>query len=198
MFNQHGDQDQEPNNGPAPVINEPDTNAAVFTEDAYIKYKDVVVCAAVHYFREFRDCKDRANDAAAEVFIKLFHYRNSSSIENIESWLFVVTRHHCINLLKRERKWKTSRLDMNHTEEPAQYDQFKSSEERQQEAELFQAMDIELDKMNAINRKIIVARFFSKLTIKQIAEKLNLSPVSVKGHLQFTLFKLRSKFKQPK
>ena len=44
--------------------------------------------------------------------------------------------------------------------------------------------------MNAISRKIIWSRFFDNLSINQIADRLEISPAAVFGHLQFTLWKL--------
>jgi RNA polymerase sigma-70 factor, ECF subfamily len=85
-------------------LNQPPTICPEFLRACYAVHYCYVLQICRQYFRQQAD----AEDAAAEVFLKLHKVLNQrDETLPFRPWLAQVARHHCIDKLRR-RKWETS------------------------------------------------------------------------------------------
>lgn len=66
----------------------------------YLRYSDLVYGTCMKYLKNQEDAKDAAINIYQELLIKLPH----QEINNFKSWLYVVTKNHCLMELRKSKK----------------------------------------------------------------------------------------------
>lgn len=130
-----------------------------------------------------------AEEIAQEVFVKIWNLEAQlSQIENLDAYLRVLTRNRTLKVLRRiALEIKTSRMmirdyheDHNETEE---YIIFKDSEKILNQA---------IEKLPAQQKIVYRLCHQEGLKYEEVAEKLNISKLTVKTHMQHALRFLRN------
>ncbi len=125
--------------------------------------------------------EDSAGDVTQEVFIKLFRsLNNSSQINNLKNWLFIITRNMCLNRIRD----KKTEIELEAIEEKTSENEI----EKLQVLKLKQALaELEPDLKEAL-----ILREYQGFSYKEISEILGLSDSAVKS----LLFRARIKLKE--
>ncbi len=155
-----------------------------------------------HHGRVYEHCRrllqdsGLARDATQEIFLKLLEkpivYRKGS---RFRSWLYILVRNHCFNVLRR-RRWEIQGSEgenwLRHLEDPTD----PQKEYRRGElAELVRRICAE--RLTPREQEVIHLRFAWGLRLKQIDEFLGLENVSgSRTHLATALRKLRTAFRE--
>lgn len=130
-----------------------------------------------------------AEEIAQEVFVKVWNLEEQlTQIENLDAYLRVLTRNHTLKVLRRlALEIKTSRMmahdyqeDHNETEE---YIIFKDSEKILNQA---------IEKLPAQQKLVYSLCHQEGLKYEEVAERLNISKLTVKTHMQHALRFLRN------
>lgn len=130
-----------------------------------------------------------AEEIAQEVFVKIWKLEAElSQIENLDAYLRVLTRNHTLKVLRRiALEIKTSRMmvhdyheDHNETEE---YIIFKDSEK---------ILNQGIEKLPAQQRLVYNLCHQEGMKYEEVAQKLNISKLTVKTHMQHALRFLRN------
>ncbi|WEK19934.1 MAG: RNA polymerase sigma-70 factor [Candidatus Pedobacter colombiensis] len=130
-----------------------------------------------------------AEEIVQEVFVKIWNLEAQlSHIENLDAYLRVLTRNHTLKVLRRiALEIKTNRMmvhdyheDHNDTEE---YIIFKDSEKILNEA---------IEKLPAQQKLVYCLCHQEGLKYEEVAQKLNISKLTVKTHMQHALRFLRN------
>lgn len=82
----------------------------------YDKYLHVIYGVCLRYFKN----KPEAQDATSELFEKFLEITIPSDVQNLKTWLFVVTKNHCLMRLRKKRTETTQLIPeeiMDFTEE---------------------------------------------------------------------------------
>ncbi|MGB3466167.1 MAG: sigma-70 family RNA polymerase sigma factor, partial [Cyclobacteriaceae bacterium] len=66
----------------------------------YNKYLPVIYGVCLKYLKD----RSEAQDATSELFEKFIDSPVPPHIENLKTWLYVVTKNHCLMLLRRKKK----------------------------------------------------------------------------------------------
>jgi len=150
-----------------------------------------------HHARVYEQCRrllddpELAADAAQDIFLGLLaKTQNYESRRHFASWLYIVVRNHCFNVLRRRRKeargdeedlWMMQLVDDSDPQREAQ---------RAQTAALLE--HICATKLNAREQEVVHLRYVWGLRVKQINELLGLENVSgARSHLATATRKLR-------
>jgi RNA polymerase sigma-70 factor (ECF subfamily) len=135
-----------------------------------------------------------AQEVVQDVFLKLwFERKNLLEIKSLENWLFIVAKNHMINQLKKiSREWQ----------------QFSEYSEQQKVA-LEEDIEYSLDKkvyyklhskavstLTNHQKNVYELIKFEKLTHLQVANKLKISPLTVKKHMSRALTGIRKFLKE--
>lgn len=125
--------------------------------------------------------EDSAGDVTQEVFIKLFRSRNNSSqINNLKNWLFILTRNLCLNSIRDQK----SQIGLEAIEEfPG-----KNETLEPQSLKIRQA----LAEIEPSLKEALILREYQGFSYKEISEILGLSDSAVKS----LLFRARLRLKE--
>ena len=66
----------------------------------YMRYTDLVYGTALKYLKEREAAKDAVMNIYQELVVKL----RTHAVDNFRSWLYVVTKNHCLMQLRKENK----------------------------------------------------------------------------------------------
>jgi RNA polymerase sigma-70 factor (family 1) len=122
-----------------------------------------------------------AQDVVQDVFLKLWIKRGSIRTDQpIEAWLYVVARNNIFNRLKRlGYEWNTPDIPAETTNASVNENSFIKCEEFELKEYLTQAINT----LPEQQRKAFQLSRFEGLSYNQIADKLKISPLTVKTHI---------------
>ena len=66
----------------------------------YLRYTDLVYGTAMKYLKE----RETAKDTVMNIYQELVNKLQTHTVDNFKSWLYVVTKNHCLMLLRKEKK----------------------------------------------------------------------------------------------
>ncbi len=66
----------------------------------YMRYTDLVLGVALKYLKE----PEAAKDAVMSIYQELVDKLLTHTVDNFKSWLYVVTKNHCLMLLRKQKK----------------------------------------------------------------------------------------------
>ncbi len=72
----------------------------------YLRYTDLVYGVALKYLEN----TESAKDAVMNIYQELVRKLQQHEVENFRSWLYVLTKHHCLMQLRKEKKTKLVEL----------------------------------------------------------------------------------------
>ncbi len=139
---------------------------------------------------------DQAEDVVAETMTKLWNrHQNFEQIMSVQSFLYVTTRNACLNLLQREsyrseREKQLLRLLQNETDD--------DQAARLIKLDLLKSIYDQIELLPEKQKAAFKMYYFEDLSIDEIANKLNLSPQTIKANKFLALEKLRKIFSPKK
>jgi RNA polymerase sigma-70 factor, ECF subfamily len=150
-------------------LNEPRAICPEFLRACYAAHHRYVLQVCRQYFRQRED----AEDAAAEVFLKLYRvlYQRDETAP-LRPWLSQVAGHHCIDKLRRRKCEKSSSLEDNDLSAfadhaiPSPLSQVLRSEEQRR-------VRAELIRLPATYKAVLVLRYYQRMSYSQIARTMN-------------------------
>jgi RNA polymerase sigma-70 factor, ECF subfamily len=143
--------------------------------------------------------KDNASDVTQDVFIKVWKNIKNFDIEksSFKTWLFTIVRNTTIDFLRKKKSIVFSSLDSEdfvfseniRDENPLSDEEISKLEEKK-------IINKYLDKLNEIEKTIIMLHFEEELTFKEIGEVLNKPLNTVKSYYRRGLLKLKEFLKE--
>lgn len=141
------------------------------------------------YLQRMLKDENKAEDLVQETFIRFIHQlRNKQPPENARAWLYKVASNLCRDYWKSAsyRSEKTVLANV-----PEQTDHRASVVDIYERQEARNEMIRALEELTAIQREIVILRFYQELKLKEIAEVLELPVGTVKSRLFHALKHLR-------
>ena len=138
----------------------------------YRRYRDAVLRFAIRCIGR----RDIAEELTAEAFLELHRHWNEIDQERLPSWLFTVVKNRATDHLRRldlERRYVTT--EPAHTTKPME-----------SRPSLFNHTVLK-----PVHRICLTLRYVHEMSLTEIAERLGLTEVQVKGHLQYARGLLR-------
>ena len=76
--------------------------------DLYLRYYDLVYGTCIKYLKD----QEPAKDAVMNIYQELVEKAKNHTINNFKSWLYVVTKNHCLMQLRQNKKMQTADYDI--------------------------------------------------------------------------------------
>ena len=147
--------------------------------ELYSRYMHLVYGVSLKYYGNREDAKD----SVMQIFEKLITDLPGQEVRNFKSWLFVLTKNHCLMRI-RSQKSADSRMEGYKIER-----EFMESEpemhpidKEDQSAE--DALKDCIEQLKSEQKQCIELFYYQKLCYQEIAENLDLSEKKVKSYLQ--------------
>jgi RNA polymerase sigma-70 factor (family 1) len=152
-------------------------------DELYDRHFKLVYNAA---FKRLRNA-DQAADIAQEVFVQLWTRKSIAPIENLPAYLFTLVRNNVFKFLEREQRYQPL---------PELFDQWDGSTSNADAVLLYQEFVVAFEQLvNALSPQqqiIFKMRYEQELSPAEIAEKLDISPKTVRNQLGKALVRLKS------
>ena len=150
-----------------------------FVGELFNRYSDLVVGACMKYLKHQEESKDASMDIFEELLVKLLAH----DISNFKSWLYSLTRNHCLMKLRKVKHItqvdiQDEKIESRFMEKP---DFEHLIDESISEAEQLHKAVAQL-KDN--QRKCIELFYLKELSYKQVSEKTGLDLKQVKSNIQ--------------
>ncbi len=66
----------------------------------FMRYTDLIFGVALKYLKE----REAAKDAVMNIYQELVEKLKTHAVDNFKSWVYVVTKNHCLMLLRKDKK----------------------------------------------------------------------------------------------
>ncbi len=146
--------------------------------DAFEYVFDLHYRPLCYYARSFLADQHEAEDAVAEVFVKLWEKAaDFDNLNSIKGFLYISTKNKCLDELKKGKRQHTAFNDYRQTaettEEIADFDRL--------EAEVLERLYEEIERLPTKAREIFKLIFFDGLKTDEVAERLGISVKTVRN-----------------
>jgi len=145
----------------------------------YSRYMHLVYGVSLKYLGNREDAKD----VVMQIFEKLIVDLAGQEIRNFKSWLYVLTKNHCLMQI-RSQKSADGRLEGYKIEQ-----EFMESEQEvhpidRDEQSVEEALKYCIEQLKSEQKQCIELFYYQKLCYQEIAEKLGMNEKKVKSYLQ--------------
>jgi len=140
-----------------------------------------------NYCLKLTKSKAVSEDMTQETFYKVIKHRRSFNNKTFAAWIFTITRNLCIDYLK---KTKMNRVNITSLENNIQNSSFNDNENK----ENIEYLHNTLNKLNPIDKELIILSRYEKLKYKDIAEIMEMSESAIKTRIHRALQKLKSHY----
>jgi RNA polymerase sigma-70 factor (ECF subfamily) len=150
-----------------------------FVGELYNRYVHLVIGACMKYLKHQEDAKDASMDIFEELLVKLLVH----DISNFKSWLYSLTRNHCLMKIRKvknitEVDIQDEKIENRFMEKP---DFEHLIDESSSETERLQSAVANLKD----NQRLCIELFYLKeMSYKQVSEKTGLDLKQVKSNIQ--------------
>lgn len=127
-----------------------------------------------------------ADDIAQEVFVQLWIRGSKTPIENLPGYLFTIVKNSIFKFLQKESKYAELPDVANQTEDP-----LANADAVLLYQEFLDSFDLLIASLSPQQQVIFKMRFEDDLSSTEIAEKLQISPKTVRNQLGKAISKLR-------
>ncbi len=134
--------------------------------------------------------KDRATalDLTQDLFIKIAtQIKNLKEPVTFVKWLFRIAHNDCINILKKQSKYKTTEWSLTYDRVEEQFDEENALEKEDQMNRLTSAMNI----MSPIDQAILMGKYYEKKSVAELQTIYDLSESAVKMRLNRSRTRLK-------
>lgn len=137
-------------------------------------HAEMVYYVCMRYFRD----GERSKDAVMEIFEELVHKINKQEIQRFGSWLYVLSKNHCLMKLRSDKKMQQVSMD-EFVEFPMPVHQGDDEKEQQ-----LTALERCMEKLPEKQKRSVDLFFLKEQCYKEIAETTGYSMNEVKSYIQ--------------
>jgi len=143
----------------------------------YSRYVSLVYGLCLKYLQQIEDAEDAVINIYEELVRKIPEYR----IENFKTWLYSVSKNHCLQLLRKEKNRFFEEVDIQNMESDDFEHLFIDVNENKEKED---ALNDCIDRLPEGQRKCIIHFFFDDFSYIDIAEKTGITLNKVKSYIQ--------------
>ena len=149
-----------------------------------------------YFYKMLWQDREKAEDFMQDLFTKIVQKPEAfDTSRRFKTWLFSIANNMCKNEYRKQevRKNTSNGLD----EQIGIKDLGNLQQDKQVDINFFsEALDRELEKLDAKHKTTFILRFKMNLSIKEIADALDTSPGTVKSRIFYTLKKLSANLEE--
>jgi RNA polymerase sigma factor (sigma-70 family) len=140
----------------------------------YEKYMPLVYGVGLKYLRD----EEAAQDAVMAIFEELAQKVHQHEIKQFRSWLYVLSRNHCLMQLRAGKKMETVALDEFMEFTPVLHPDTENSEEA------MQALERCMDKLTSAQKESVKLFYLDEKCYKEVADITGFTMNEVKSYIQ--------------
>ncbi len=161
-----------------------------YIEGLFYKYRDRCYSFFLNIFNYNHEL---SKDMVQELFLRLLQKEDIAAIENIDSYIYNICKNLAYDHFRRENhKLKHLKELSNPQKEILHGSSLYSTEELVELNYLLRYAGTKIDALPLQQRTIFIMNKRDGLSIKEIADKLNLSPNTVRNHLHRSVKRVRN------
>ena len=141
----------------------------------YEPYMPLVYGVALKHFRD----EERSKDAVMQIFEELIEKIKSHNISNFKSWLYVLSKNHCLMELRKEKSGS-----VNFEENFMEFEPFMHLSEKEQTEMQLLAMEACLETLNLEQRQTISLFYLEEKCYAEVATETGYDIKKVKSYIQ--------------
>jgi len=144
--------------------------------ELYQRYMELVYGVCLKYLKD----TENAKDSTLAIFEELITKLQKHEVENFKSWLYQVAKNHCLMLLRSEKKFAKSNVEVAlvHNEETVHLNGVLEKEEN------FQQLSFCLDQLNKEQRRVLELFYLEQKCYKEIVELTAIEWNQVRSYIQ--------------
>lgn len=146
-----------------------------YIAELYTRYMKLVFGSCLKYYKNESD----AEDAVMDIYEKITKKTLTSEVTYFKSWLYTVTRNHCLEQLRK----KSTRSDKQNTADLMHYDDVFHPDTVEQDKEVDMLHEC-IASLDEVQRTCVELFYFKKMPYVAIAEELNLNIGQVRSRIQ--------------
>jgi RNA polymerase sigma-70 factor (ECF subfamily) len=147
--------------------------------ELYSRYMHLVFGVSLKYLGNRED----ARDTVMQIFEKLITSLPGQEVRNFKSWLYVLTRNHCLMQI-RSQKSVNGRMEGYKTEQEFMESDREMHPIDREEYSVEEALKDCIEHLKAEQKQCIELFYYQKLCYQEIAQKLGMNEKKVKSFLQ--------------
>jgi len=147
--------------------------------ELYSRYMHLVYGVALKYLGN----PDDARDAVMQIFEKLIREIRNHEVMNFRSWLYVLSKNHCLMTLRSEKSAREKRKVWEEEQKIMESEADLHPLDREDDS-LESALEECLGELKTEQKECISLFYYQKMCYREISEKLGFSEKKVKSHLQ--------------
>lgn len=160
--------------------------------ELYDRYSQML---ANYFFKMLWQDEEKVQDFMQDLFTKIIEKPHLFDLErNFKTWIFSVANNMCKNEYRKQAIRKNTSYDMDEGYQIS--DNQASALDSLQDSLFSEKLNQELELLDEKQKSTFVMRYFQDMSIKEIAETLDLSEGTVKSRLFYTLKKLTVSLKE--
>ena len=154
--------------------------------ELYDRYNRMLVN---YFYKMLWQDEEKAQDFMQDLFTKIVEKPKSFDVKrNFKTWMFSVANNMCKNEYRKQAVRKNTSYDLDENYQIK--DTAMNAMDSLQDSQFSEKLNVELAKLDEKQKSTFVMRYFQELSIKEIAETLDVSEGTVKSRLFYTLKKL--------
>jgi RNA polymerase sigma-70 factor (ECF subfamily) len=142
----------------------------------YSRYVSLVYGLCLKYLQQTEDAEDAVINIYEELARKIQNYR----IDNFKTWLYSVTKNHCLQILRKEKNTFFEEIDIQNMES----DDFEHLIEVSEDKEKEDALNYCLDTLPEEQRQCIIHFYYDDFSYVDIVDKTGFALSKVKSYIQ--------------
>ena len=142
----------------------------------YLRYSELVFGVCLKYLKD----ETKATDGSMQVFEKISKKLLTHNVENFKSWLHVLTKNHCLEILRKKKKEKTDFF----SNEVMQKMDLKHHDKEFELVNEIEMLNSCLEELSEHQKYCINSFYLEDKTYKDISEDLGISLGSVRSQIQ--------------
>jgi len=152
-----------------------------YAGELYQRYTHLVLGSCMKYFKN----EDESEDAVMDIFEKLLEDLKNHEVKNFKSWLYTVTRNHCLMALRKQKQTGKGEEELKIIEENSveSAEPMHLNNKEQKEAEL-SGLENAITKLSDEQRECIELFYLQEKCYQEVSEITSYSLKEVKSYIQ--------------
>ena len=142
----------------------------------YMRYTDLIYGVALKYLKE----RESAKDAVMNVYQELINKLRTHEVDNFKSWVYVVTKNHCLMQLRKEKKTIVVEFQTDHM----QSEDFTHLDNILEKEKEFRVLEKCIGKLNEEQRTVIRLFYLEDKCYNEIVSDTGLDWDKIRSLLQ--------------
>ena len=149
--------------------------------ELYKRYTQFVFLVSMKYLKN----EESSKDSVMQIFEKLFSDLLNHKVENFKSWLYMVTRNHCLMQLRKNQLNLRNRVDYKKdTEDFVEIDMNSHLKEKETQENKIETVQDAVNQLNKEQGECVKLFYLEGKSYQEIAELTSYSIKKVKSYIQ--------------